>query len=209
MAPRKRDGAGSSRMGIAHHGERSVFRPMLGLGRTSGYRIGRRCRSLWHALEQCNGVRDSSGLAEQYACVAAPRRFSFKPPRIHPGPHPGRCVNSRFARAAAAQCRSHRHGRGRAIRTPDDLEWLAADQDSSCGVRRTSDRPDPDYRIHVSDRLLEIHDGPFLELRLKGIAGTLIDRPNRIEDRPDSDRLAIRSSNLRRPHSFDRTRGMR
>ena len=51
---------------------------------------------------------------------------------------------------------------------------------------------DPDYRIHVSDRLLEIHDGPFLELWLKGIAGTLIDRPNRIEDRPERDRLAIR-----------------
>ena len=27
---------------------------------------------------------------------------------------------------------------------------------------------DPDYRIHVSDRLLEIHDGPFLELGLEG-----------------------------------------
>jgi putative restriction endonuclease len=38
---------------------------------------------------------------------------------------------------------------------------------------------DPDYRIHVSDRLLEIRDGPFLELGLKGIAGTLIDRPRR------------------------------
>ena len=36
---------------------------------------------------------------------------------------------------------------------------------------------DPDYRTHVSDPLLEIHDGPFLELGLKGIAGTLIDRP--------------------------------
>jgi putative restriction endonuclease len=28
--------------------------------------------------------------------------------------------------------------------------------------------------------------------KLRGIAGTLIDRPNRIEDRPDRDRLAIR-----------------
>jgi hypothetical protein len=27
---------------------------------------------------------------------------------------------------------------------------------------------DPDYGIHVSDRLLEIRDGPFLELGLKG-----------------------------------------
>ena len=42
------------------------------------------------------------------------------------------------------------------------------------------------------DRLLEIHDGPFLELGLKGIAGTLIDRPRRSEDRPDRDRLALR-----------------
>jgi putative restriction endonuclease len=51
---------------------------------------------------------------------------------------------------------------------------------------------DPDFCIHVSDRLLEIHDGPFLELGLKGIAGTLIDRPRRNEDRPDRDRLALR-----------------
>jgi putative restriction endonuclease len=59
-------------------------------------------------------------------------------------------------------------------------------------LRRPPDRRRPDYRIHVSDRLLEIHEGPFLELGLKGIAGTLIDRPRRREDRPDRDRLAIR-----------------
>jgi putative restriction endonuclease len=51
---------------------------------------------------------------------------------------------------------------------------------------------DPDYGIHVSERLLEIHDGPFLELGLKGIAGTLIERPRRVEDRADRDRLALR-----------------
>jgi putative restriction endonuclease len=51
---------------------------------------------------------------------------------------------------------------------------------------------DPDFRIHVSGRLLEIHDGPFLELGLKGIVGHMIDRPRRNEDRPDRDRLAIR-----------------
>jgi putative restriction endonuclease len=49
---------------------------------------------------------------------------------------------------------------------------------------------DPDYRIHVSDRLLEIHDGPFLELGLKGIVGQVIQIPRRLEDRPDRDRLA-------------------
>jgi putative restriction endonuclease len=57
---------------------------------------------------------------------------------------------------------------------------------------------DPDFCVHVSDRLLEIHDGPFLELGLKGIAGTLIDRPRRLEDRPDCDRLAIRFEQFRR-----------
>lgn len=51
---------------------------------------------------------------------------------------------------------------------------------------------DPDYRIHVSDRLLEIDDGPFLEFGLKRIAGTLIDLPRRAEDHPDRDRLARR-----------------
>ena len=34
--------------------------------------------------------------------------------------------------------------------------------------------------------------GPFLELWLKGIARTLIDRPRGLQDRPDRDRLAIR-----------------
>ena len=34
--------------------------------------------------------------------------------------------------------------------------------------------------------------GPFLELWLKGIARALIDRPRRLQDRPDRDRLAIR-----------------
>ena len=50
---------------------------------------------------------------------------------------------------------------------------------------------DPDFRIHVSDRLLEIHDGPFLELGLKGIVGQGIDRPRRREDRPDRKALDI------------------
>jgi putative restriction endonuclease len=57
---------------------------------------------------------------------------------------------------------------------------------------------DPDYRIHVSDRLLEIHDGPFLELGLKRIDGTSIRFPRRAEDRPDRDRLALRFDQFRR-----------
>jgi putative restriction endonuclease len=46
---------------------------------------------------------------------------------------------------------------------------------------------DPDFRIHVSDRLLEIHDGLFLELGLKGIVGQVIQLPRRSEDRSDSE----------------------
>jgi putative restriction endonuclease len=61
---------------------------------------------------------------------------------------------------------------------------------------------DPDFQIHVSDRLLEIHDGPFLELGLKGIAGTMIDRPNRIEDRPVRDRLALRFEQFKKAAWF-------
>jgi putative restriction endonuclease len=51
---------------------------------------------------------------------------------------------------------------------------------------------DSDFRIPVSDRLLELHDGPFLELGLNGIIGQVIELPRRSEDRPDRERLAIR-----------------
>jgi putative restriction endonuclease len=51
---------------------------------------------------------------------------------------------------------------------------------------------DPGFRIHVADQLLEIHDGPFLELGLKSIDRTLIEMPRRTEDWPDRDRLALR-----------------
>jgi hypothetical protein len=36
VASSKRDRAGSSRVGVAHHGERPIFGSMLGLGRTAG-----------------------------------------------------------------------------------------------------------------------------------------------------------------------------
>ena len=57
---------------------------------------------------------------------------------------------------------------------------------------------DPDFRIHVSDRLLDIHDGPFLELGLKGIAGQVIQLPRRSEDYPDRARLALRFEEFRK-----------
>ena len=50
---------------------------------------------------------------------------------------------------------------------------------------------DPDYRLHVSDRLLGQSDGPMLEA-LKRLNGGTIHLPNRIKDRPDRDRLALR-----------------
>jgi putative restriction endonuclease len=58
---------------------------------------------------------------------------------------------------------------------------------------------DPDFRIHVSDRLLKIHDGPFLELGLKGIAETLIDRPRRSEHCPIETDWRCGLSNSRKP----------
>jgi putative restriction endonuclease len=57
---------------------------------------------------------------------------------------------------------------------------------------------DPDFRIHVSVRLLEIHDGPFFELRLKGFVGQVIQLPRRSEDRLDWDRLAIRPEQFKK-----------
>lgn len=50
---------------------------------------------------------------------------------------------------------------------------------------------DPDYQLHVSERLLGRSDGLMLEA-LKGLNGTPIDLPKRTMDRPDRDRLAQR-----------------
>jgi putative restriction endonuclease len=50
---------------------------------------------------------------------------------------------------------------------------------------------DADYRLHVSERLLGMHDGPMLEA-LKGLKGGTIHLPRRDKDNPDRDRLALR-----------------
>src|SRR6202035_4877189 len=52
LAPSKRDGAGSSRMSVAHHGEGSVFRSMLGLGEPLGIAM----KALPTALEGARAV---------------------------------------------------------------------------------------------------------------------------------------------------------
>ena len=50
---------------------------------------------------------------------------------------------------------------------------------------------DPDYRLHVSERLLGRHDGPMLKA-LTRLDGGTIHLPSRAKDRPDRDRLAVR-----------------
>ena len=56
---------------------------------------------------------------------------------------------------------------------------------------------DPEYRIHVSERLLSRRDGPLLEA-LKRLDLERLNLPAREKDRPDRDRLAIRSNCFRR-----------
>jgi putative restriction endonuclease len=50
---------------------------------------------------------------------------------------------------------------------------------------------DPDFRVHVSDRLLIQNDGPILEA-MQQLHGQLIQLPIRPADSPDRDRLAHR-----------------
>lgn len=50
---------------------------------------------------------------------------------------------------------------------------------------------DPDFRLHVSERLLCQNDGPMLEA-LKRLHGGSLHPPSRDRDRPDRDRLAMR-----------------
>ena len=51
---------------------------------------------------------------------------------------------------------------------------------------------DADGRVHVSERLLRLHDGPLLEQSLKAVAGAVIRLPRGKEHHPDRERLAAR-----------------
>ena len=51
---------------------------------------------------------------------------------------------------------------------------------------------DPDYKIHVSEKLLDLHDGPILELGIKQMAGKKIWVPRSEEQKPDRVRLERR-----------------
>ena len=55
---------------------------------------------------------------------------------------------------------------------------------------------DPDFGIHVSERLLNLHDGPMLDA-LKSLKGRRIHLPSRDNDRPDRERLAWRFERFR------------
>lgn len=55
---------------------------------------------------------------------------------------------------------------------------------------------DPDYRIHVADRLMSRNDGPMLEA-LKHLHRGELHLPSRLRDRPDPDRLAARFERFR------------
>jgi putative restriction endonuclease len=56
---------------------------------------------------------------------------------------------------------------------------------------------DPDYRIHVSDELFAMNDGPMLEQGIKAMRGKTMLMPERLLDRPDRDRLARRFEQFR------------
>ncbi len=51
---------------------------------------------------------------------------------------------------------------------------------------------DPDFKIHISERLLELHDGPILELGIKEMNGKLIKTPRDTAKKPDQERLERR-----------------
>lgn len=51
---------------------------------------------------------------------------------------------------------------------------------------------DADYRIHVSDELFAMNDGPMLEQGIKAMRGKTLLMPDRAIDWPDPDRLAAR-----------------
>lgn len=56
---------------------------------------------------------------------------------------------------------------------------------------------DPDFRIHVSDELLSLNDGPMFEQGIKALVGHTLRMPSRKVDWPDRERLAERFAQFR------------
>lgn len=57
---------------------------------------------------------------------------------------------------------------------------------------------DADGVVHVSERLLTLHDGPLLEHGIKGMAGRRLLPPKRQQDQPDRERLDLRFQSYRK-----------
>src|SRR5580700_11325056 len=67
----------------------------------------------------------------------------------------------------------------RTTRAADRLEPVSASKIHHPAFDANLIGIDPDYRIHVANRLPDLHDGPFPEPGLKSIAGAVIQLPRR------------------------------
>jgi|HubBroStandDraft_6_1064221.scaffolds.fasta_scaffold535553_4 putative restriction endonuclease len=86
----------------------------------------------------------------------------------------------------------------RTTRAADRLEPVSASKIHHPAFDANLIGIDPDYRIHVANRFLDLHDGPFPEQGLKSIAGAAIQLPRRHADYPDRDRLELRFEQFKR-----------
>jgi hypothetical protein len=72
---------------------------------------------------------------------------------------------------------------------------------AECAAHQRQSRHCPDQRQNTGDGEGGVETascGNDIAGGLKRIAGTLIDRPRRLEDRPDRDRLAVRFEEFKR-----------
>lgn len=138
------------------------------------------------------GVYPESSLERRYALQAVKRRLhqsSFREAIIHA--YNGRCAVSGIPEPLlldAAHIIPDKHEKLGQPVIPNGLPLSkihhAAFDSHLIGI-------DPDYRLHVSERLLDKEDGPLLE-SLKHLEGSTIHLPSRPTDRPDRVRLAQR-----------------
>lgn len=138
------------------------------------------------------GVYPKSSLERRYALQSVKRRLhqsSFREAIIHA--YNGRCAVSGIPEPLlldAAHIVPDKHEELGQPVIPNGLPLSkihhAAFDSHLIGI-------DPDYRLHVSERLLDKEDGPLLE-SLKHLEGSTIHPPTRPTDRPDRDRLALR-----------------
>jgi len=180
-------------LGIAPGRYQAIFPAFIGAWDAAG----RRARIAFGLPEQRSLAPPATEIERRYALRAVKQRLhqaSFREAVI--GAYRGRCALSGLPEAMLLDAAHIVEDRDELLGQPVVRNGIPLSKIHHAAFDAHLIGIDPDYRLHVSERLLAQNDGPMLEA-IKGLDGGLLRLPKRSQDCPDRDRLALRFERFR------------